>query len=112
MGLNDRVEGDAVDPFLLISMVAFACFACFYSGHVTRSIPGGPFVSFFGDILPAFAAIASIGIELLTLRRLPTGPKMFAIALILIATISLANVCIDVYSFCNRPHARGNLFGY
>ena len=91
--------------------MCLAVVALFFGGHVSRIVPGGPFISVTGDVLPFFAALAAIALGFLCLRSHDAAHKLFAVILILIATIAVANITVDVYSFWHRPAARGSLWG-
>jgi len=94
-------------PVILLSAVAFLL-----GGNCSaRIVPGGPFISILGNVIPAIAAVVAIGKGLVAMRCKPAWPKLIAFACILVATIGLAHVIIDVYVFWNRPHARGALIG-
>ena len=98
---------------IVLGGVAFslAVPAIFFAGQMPRVIPGGPFISIIGDVLPFLAALAAIVFGFVCLRASGTAPKLIAIIAITIATVAIAQVIRDVYSFWQYPYARGDLFG-
>jgi hypothetical protein len=92
-------------------MIGLTLFSLLLGGAAARIVPGGPFISFSSDVLPFAATLIAIRLGLLTLRGRNSGAKLVALAFIVLATLSLARIMIDVYSFWNRPYARGDLFG-
>lgn len=86
--------------------------AATFGGNVDRIVPGGPFVSYTGDILPFVAALAAIRLCLLLLRVRGFASKPLALAPILFATVAMANVIRGIVQFWFRPHARGDFFGW
>lgn len=76
-----------------------------------RIIPGGPFISLFGDVIPSFCHLAAIRLGLVTLRVKSARSKVIALGLILIATAGILLATLDAILFWITPHARGSLLG-
>jgi hypothetical protein len=91
--------------------IGLALVALLFGGGGPRSSPGG-LVSIIFDVLPFVAALVAIMNGLVCLRARLAAPKLIALIFILIATVALANVITDVYSFWIRPFASGDLFGF
>jgi len=92
-------------------MIGLTLFSLLLGGTAARIVPGGPFISVTSDVLPFAASLIAIRLGLLTLSERNSGAKLVALAIILLATLSMARIMIDVYSFWNRPYARGDFFG-
>ncbi len=76
-----------------------------------RMIPGGPFVSLFGDILPSILCVAILICGVLTLRSATPGVRVWILGVVLLTTLFLGSVVAGVVTFWLDPHARGALFG-
>ena len=92
-------------------VVGLTLFALLLGGSATRIVPGGPFISITSDVLPAAASLIAMRFGLVALRGRNVGTKLLALVFILLATLALGRIMIDVYSFWNRPYARGDLLG-
>ena len=91
---------------------ALVAFAILFGGHTPRVVPGGPFVSFFGDVLPFIAAAVSILVVVGCLRSRQLWPKVACLVLSLIAVFAMKNIVVDMYEFTIRRSARGEFFGW
>ena len=76
-----------------------------------KIVPGGPFISLFGDIIPAAFALAAIWCSLSYINYPLLKIKVAAAAHIVLATALLAWVTLAVACFYFNPHARGDAFG-
>jgi hypothetical protein len=72
-----------------------------------RSIPGGPFISISGDILPGIAAWMALRLLFLCLREPTLLPKLVAFPVCVIVGFAIARVAIDIVEFQMNPFARG-----
>lgn len=94
-------------------VIGLSLFAVVLGGSTGRTVPGGPFISLTGDILPTIAALFAIRLALLTLRCRGVAIKLVAMLFVLVSTFALSNVFMSVYCFWFlRSHARGDLFGF
>jgi hypothetical protein len=100
-----------LQPSCLGRIIGLAVFSVLFGGSAARIVPGGPFVSLTGDILPTIAAVVSIRYSLLTLRGRDIGTKAIAVTCVVVCTFALSNVFRSVLSFWFRPYARGDFFG-
>jgi len=102
---------DASIPLRLVATIALTTLA-FTGVGTQRIIPGGPFISVTGDILPLASALSAICLGLFTLRHPDFLIKLAGLIFIVLATLSVAYNIIDVCSFWFHPKARGNLLGF
>jgi hypothetical protein len=105
-------DREANPPLRIGWIVGLTLFALLFSGSAIRIVPGGPFISITGDLLPAVASVVAMRLGLLILRGNALLPKLLALLFILLATLALSRVMIDVYTFWIRPFARGDLIGF
>ena len=92
-------------------IIGLTALAFVLGGSVTKTVPGGPFISVVGDILPSVAALAAIRLGFVALRGRRAGVKFVAALCLLVASLTLGRIMIDVYTFWSRPYARGELIG-
>jgi hypothetical protein len=76
-----------------------------------KSIPGGPYFSVVGEVIPATVCIAALAMGVASIRKAAGGMKIGVSALLLAATVLLAAIVERVILFWFDPHARGALFG-
>lgn len=93
----------------LFRMAYLIVFAMLLGGHTTRSVPGGPFLSLTGDIVPAALSIIAIWLGFAVLQCGKPSMMIAAYILIILASIALGLICVDVLEFWLLPHARGPL---
>jgi hypothetical protein len=77
-----------------------------------KLIPGGPFVSVFGDVIPAAFALIAIWCALPFICHPLLKIKASAMAHIALATALLAVVLVNVVGFYFDPYARGDALGW
>jgi hypothetical protein len=78
----------------------------------SKIIPGGPFVSVHGEILPAVSCLAML---FLVVRDFRTATTARRIGLSFLAFVSVSIIFLVVFivvSFCRERFARGALFGW
>lgn len=92
-------------------MIVYALLALLFGGNAPRIVPGGPFISLIGDILPTAAACAAIYTGFRVIRGPSLPRKVIAVLAIVIATVAIGRVLASVYTFWVRPYARGSLIG-
>jgi len=105
------LEPDRTTPSLWLCL-AVLLLSGFLLASIVRTIPGGPFISIHGDILPVMASIVTLvsvvsGIRTVSIVRRGTL-FFFGIASIAIFVI----VVIDITTFWRDRYARGALFGW
>lgn len=92
-----------------VGYIALAVVCVFFGG--SKIIPGGPFISFTGDILPHGFTAAAVVVCFRSYRSSSTGQRVILLILAgLAASLSLLTIS-STYSFWTRPYARGSLFG-
>ena len=96
---------DTASIFLFVGILSLP----FGAGKV---IPGGPFVSLFGDVIPASFAAVAIWCSLPFVAHQLLKIKASAIAHTVLATAVLAFVTLSVASFYFDPYARGAALGW
>ena len=83
----------------------------FVFGRGVKVIPGGPFVSITGDVIPISSAIIAIYHGLICLRSRSLPVKLSALTFILLSTVGLGLNIRFVLSFWLNRYARGDLIG-
>lgn len=91
---------------LLLSFVGIA----FFLVDAAKMIPGGPFISFRGDILPHVFAALAILIVLPGYRAYSTGRRITALCVIGFALLLSTATALSTYAFFKAPYARGAFF--
>ncbi len=91
------------------AILLLASIPCRMAGPV-KFIPGGPFVSLLGDVLPAACALLAIWCAFSLVNHPLPKTKASAISVIVLATAMLASVSVGVIEFYLDPHARGAAF--
>jgi hypothetical protein len=91
---------------VLLTFTGFACAVIFG----VKMIPGGPFVSFRGDILPHIFAIAAFAVALRHYRSYPTIKRIISLCTAGFALLLSAATGLATYSFFYAPYARGAFF--
>ena len=77
-----------------------------------RVIPGGPFLSIHGDILPILSCVALFVIASIALPRSSVPRRMLLISAML-GSLGLTGLIVaKVVSFWREPFARGELVGW
>jgi ABC-type antimicrobial peptide transport system permease subunit len=96
---------DTASIFLFVGVLSWP----FGAGKV---IPGGPFVSVLGDIIPATFALVTIACAIPFIRFPLARIQISAFAHITLATALLALVCLSVVGFYLDPYSRGDVVGW
>jgi hypothetical protein len=91
-----------------LSVFAFALLVVFGE----KRIPGGPFVSFRGDILPHFFVLAAVIFALVDYSSRSTRHRVFSILTAGLALTVSTLVALSTWSFFHEPYARGRLFAW
>lgn len=91
-----------------LSFVAFAFFVVFGG----KQIPGGPFVSLRGDILPHIFTLAAVIFAFAHYSSLSTRHRVFSILTAGLALTISTLVALNTWSFFHTPHARGHLYAW
>src|SRR5947199_6977835 len=100
------VEGRVVMMVIALAVAGVLSFA-----GAPKVIPGGPFLSVVGDVIPAVLCLAALGLGVASIGKARGGAKAGVGVLLLAATVLLALVLERVIAFWLDPHARGALFG-
>ena len=110
---NHQFDPDRCD--WIASSLPFLYLACLLAGMLnpapTRSIPGGPFVSVTGDLIPFLVGAVSLVCSVIFCTHTQTKIRIAAIILAGVSIVLMFNAVLDVYNFAVRPAARGSLFG-
>ena len=96
---------DTASIFLFVGFLSWP----FGAGKV---IPGGPYISVFGDIIPATSAIVTIVCAIPFINFPMLRIKASAIGHMTLAIILLTLVCLGVVGFYFDAHARGDAIGW
>jgi len=75
-----------------------------------KSIPGGPFISFRGDILPHFFTCAALIFSLIRYKPSSTPRRLLALFAAGLALLVSTLTALGTYSFFHDPYARGQFF--
>ncbi len=76
-----------------------------------KIIPGGPFISLFGDVIPAASGMVAIWCSLPYVTFPLTRIKASAMAHMVLAAAMIGLVALNVVTFYFNPYARGATFG-
>jgi hypothetical protein len=79
---------------------------------VGRIIPGGPFLSVSGDLVPIALCLTFLTLCMMLFRRETGAGKLFLLVMMLLATGLLAKILESILLFWFRPYARGVLIGW
>jgi crotonobetainyl-CoA:carnitine CoA-transferase CaiB-like acyl-CoA transferase len=77
-----------------------------------KSIPGGPYVSVIGDVIPTILGSAAIVLGTVSIRKAHGGIQVIVIALSLTAAALLGLVLEGVITFWLDPHAYGRSINF
>jgi hypothetical protein len=97
---------------LAIRAFALALAGLLAASSPAKVVPGGPFLSFIGDIIPAFVCVAVAVFGFASLRSTRGGALAIVCLLILLATALFGSIAKDVILFWFRPYARGTVIGF
>ena len=78
---------------------------------IQKTNPGGPFVSFFGDVVPILASLVLTVAVALWLRRMTSRERLISLVLLIVPAVVIAVVVTDVLGFWFWPNARGEFLG-
>src|SRR5579864_8000460 len=81
-------------------------------GTTGRIIPGGPFVSFHGDILPVVGCAATLAVSAITFRAISQERRLILGSAMLASLVVIGVVVTNVLSFWNEPFARGAILAW
>jgi hypothetical protein len=76
-----------------------------------KVVPGGPFISLFGEAIPVAFSLRAIFVSLKGFSRMPVEEKLWAVFVFFLATIVIAWAFESVLTFWFCPYARGHLLG-
>ena len=91
---------------IALSSLAFAFLAIFG----IKLIPGGPFVSFRGDIMPQILSLAAFGFAFVRYHSYSTKRRMLVLLIAGLAAVVSTLTALSTYSFFHEPFARGSFF--
>jgi hypothetical protein len=95
------------------SLMALALFVSWIlSGTSEKCIPGGPFVSIVGELLPVVISFLVLTTGFLSLQNAPGIGKFIVAVLMCIGAALIADVSRQVLSFWFNPYARGTLISW
>ena len=75
-----------------------------------KMVPGGPFVSFRGDITPHIFALAALFFAFVRFRSYSTGRRVSSILIAGFAVLISTLTAHSTYAFFHEPFARGTFF--
>jgi len=90
----------------------FSMYAFVFGGSTQRAIPGGPFLSVTGDLLPMAFAVLAVVLGLTLCRGKDAGTRIAVSLMLLVATVAFARTFNDVYLYWNSPYARGDFWSF
>jgi hypothetical protein len=93
---------------VILSFVGLAC-AVFFS---IKMIPGGPFISFRGDILPHLLTGIALVLALFHYRSYTIQKRIGALFAGGLAIAFSIVIAFGTNSFFQNPYARGDFFGW
>lgn len=103
---SNRKNYSVILPFMPLFLLPFV------AHEVSRVVPGGPFLSITGDIIPISFCLISLFYGTLLVSRAPVELKVAAICVMFIDCFVIAERISDFMGFYFRPASRGNLFGW
>ena len=109
---EERSDTSTTDYSPRLGIVALLSVVALISAGSVKTIPGGPFISLTGDVLPFAAAVSALWLLPRIVSRARLMTKLVGLAFGIIATVALLAVVAGVIGFWLRPAARGDLFGF
>src|SRR5262249_16655372 len=80
--------------------------------HPGRIVPGGPFLSVSGDLVPIALCLTILTVCVTWFRGETLAGKVFLLVVMLSATVLLARLLESILLFWFRPYARGVLIDW
>jgi hypothetical protein len=116
---TERPIGQPVDvkprnsssPEVFAAIVTTTAIAIVFGGQANQAIPGGPYISIFGHIIPGIAALVSIALALSFVRGARLHLLILAAPFMLISSFAIYQILASLLRFWLDPIARGMSFG-
>ena len=108
---NIRQDGKVPIP-RLYWIAGLTFYSIFLGGSAQRIVPGGPFISVTGDILPVLSCFIVMTLGLTLYRTKNQLANLIAVITTLAACVIITQVATDVMRFWVRPAARGVFIGW
>lgn len=81
-------------------------------GGPPKIVPGGPFISIFGELIPIAVSLGAIFVGLKGFNRMRGSERFWTLAFFALATIIIAGALLSILDFWLNPYARGDLIGF
>ena len=95
-----------------LSWIFFGLVIALTMSRPMRIVPGGPFLSVSGDLVPLAFCLTILTVCMTWFRGETAAGKVFLLLNIVLATILLAKVLESILLFWFRPYARGVLIDW
>jgi hypothetical protein len=79
---------------------------------LSKVIPGSPFISIFGELIPLLIFIFFLFVEVGLYTKSVSVSRFWVILLIILTILLMGMIIFNNLSFWFKPHSRGQLFGF